>query len=222
MEKDFNMKIDADCSLHQQNNFISYRNRSNEPRRNTKSSTITTMTPYEAYCEYLAIKQHFTLDKYDYIKYNGKVRASENAFRSRRDRLLYTKVARHYEKEEFRNLLVSNFVLNEKMQSLSYSFKEECDKILDYMDSEDLKFDELFKGDDYNLPEVLNLLQREVITLETVIIMDEVLHFLKRFDKKYSDNIFCKDMVRKIRKYRPFVPLTDILKYRKIMKNIFT
>jgi hypothetical protein len=201
------------------------------------------MTPYEAYCEYLAIKQHFTLDKYDYIKYNGKVRASENAFRSRRDRLLYTKVARHYEKEEFRNLLVSNFVLNEKfyvanvfdedsvqiytswnrkMQSLSYSFKEECDKILDYMDSEDLKFDELFKGDDYNLPEVLNLLQREVITLETVIIMDEVLHFLKRFDKKYSDNIFCKDMVRKIRKYRPFVPLTDILKYRKIMKNIFT
>ena len=38
------------------------------------------MTGFEVYKTYLALKQHFTKQEYDYFKYNGKVRANENSF----------------------------------------------------------------------------------------------------------------------------------------------
>ena len=44
------------------------------------------MTGFEVYKMYLALKQHFTKEKYDYHKYRGKVRASEDAFEQRHDR----------------------------------------------------------------------------------------------------------------------------------------
>ena len=31
------------------------------------------MAPFEVYCEYLALKLHFSNPKYDYFKYNKKV-----------------------------------------------------------------------------------------------------------------------------------------------------
>ena len=37
------------------------------------------MTGFEVYKMYLALKQHFTKEKYNYHKYHGKVRASEDA-----------------------------------------------------------------------------------------------------------------------------------------------
>ena len=45
------------------------------------------MMPADAYRCYLALKNHFTKDHYDYIKYRGKTRASNEAFYKRKDRL---------------------------------------------------------------------------------------------------------------------------------------
>ena len=47
------------------------------------------MTGFEVYKMYLALKNHFTRDNYDYQKYNGKVSASEKAFEQRRDRFFF-------------------------------------------------------------------------------------------------------------------------------------
>ena len=52
------------------------------------------MTPFEAYSTYIALKQNFT-SSYDYHKYNGKISASEAAFRRRKDGLFFAKVAKH-------------------------------------------------------------------------------------------------------------------------------
>ena len=42
--------------------------------------------PLDAYKCYLAMKNHFTKDNYDYHKYAGKVRATREAFYKRKDR----------------------------------------------------------------------------------------------------------------------------------------
>ena len=55
------------------------------------------MTGYEVYKMYLALKQHFTNDKYDYRKYRGRVNASEKAFEERRDRYFFKKLATKYD-----------------------------------------------------------------------------------------------------------------------------
>ena len=46
------------------------------------------MTPFEVYTTYLAMKKHFTDQKYDFFKYNGKTRSSVGAFNKRRDQIL--------------------------------------------------------------------------------------------------------------------------------------
>ena len=47
---------------------------------------------YNAYITYLAIKQHFTSPEYDFIKYNGKVRASKDSFLKRRDKFFFDSI----------------------------------------------------------------------------------------------------------------------------------
>ena len=51
------------------------------------------MTGFEVYKTYLALKQHFTKTDYDYEKYRGKVRASEQSFEQRLDRYFFKKLA---------------------------------------------------------------------------------------------------------------------------------
>ena len=44
------------------------------------------LTPIEVYKNYLAFKNHFTKEKYDYFKYRGRSRSSTAAFNKRKDR----------------------------------------------------------------------------------------------------------------------------------------
>ena len=52
------------------------------------------MMPFDAYRCYLSLKNHFTKDHYDYIKYRGKTRATHQAFYKRKDRFWFEKFAR--------------------------------------------------------------------------------------------------------------------------------
>ena len=56
---------------------------------------------------YLALKKHFTTDQYDYFKYNGKVRASMDTFRTRNDAYFFTKLS---SKENWVEILIANMV----------------------------------------------------------------------------------------------------------------
>ena len=72
------------------------------------------MTGFEVYKMYLALKQHFTKEKYDYHKYRGKVRASEDAFEQRHDRYFFKKLATKYSDQEIVDYFVANFVSDPK------------------------------------------------------------------------------------------------------------
>ena len=48
--------------------------------------------PFDAYRCYLSLKNHFTKDHYDYIKYRGKTRATHQAFYKRKDRFWFEKL----------------------------------------------------------------------------------------------------------------------------------
>ena len=66
--------------------------------------------PADAYRCYLALKNHFTKDKYDYHKYHGKVRATNEAFYKRKDRFWFEKFARQKNDKEVEEFFVSNFI----------------------------------------------------------------------------------------------------------------
>ena len=190
--------------------------------------------PFDAYRCYLSLKNHFTKEHYDYIKYRGKTRATVQAFYKRKDRFWFEKIARQKKDKEVEEFFVSNFIYStdpgtmwigemikegegrytewkKKVQSLSYIFKEEVDSLL-----QDKRVDEVFdcsKGH----PVILKSHLGGDISIETMVICDRIFEYRKDFDKKLTDPVW-ETISKKIKKYSPFLNI-DVPRYKKILKQ---
>lgn len=197
------------------------------------------MTAFDTYRIYLALNQHFTRKTYDYFKYNGKVRASETAFLSRKDRYFFEKASRKFKKEEFVQFLLANYTSGtehwignlmsgenliqmkkwkKKIDSLTYTFKEDIISIVD----QDVSLDSCLKMKDGRHPLLYRLYLRKKISLETLIILDDLVGYSKLWSK-YDDRIM-NDLLFLMNKYRPFFHQAiqiDKGKYRKIVLDSF-
>ena len=191
--------------------------------------------PFDAYKCYLAMKNHFTKDKYDYLKYHGKVRATHQAFYKRKDRFWFEKFARNKNDKEIEEFFVSNFIYSsnpetmwigemikegegrytewkKKVQSLSYIFKEESESLFT-----NNKVDDVFdcsKGH----PIVLKKFLGGSLSIESMVIYDRILGYGKNFDKKLKDPVW-ETVSRRVKKYSPFLNI-DVFRYKKILKEV--
>ena len=68
------------------------------------------MDGFKAYRYYLAIKLHFTTDKFNVFENRGNVRGTREAFNARNDRYIFEKLAKRYpEDKEIIQFFVANF-----------------------------------------------------------------------------------------------------------------
>ena len=192
--------------------------------------------PFESYKLYNALKLHFETDGYDAIKYHFKTSVKPTSFFNRKDKFFFAKLAKTYEKE-LKEFYIANFkndvkyvgdMLNEGgekyyrdhkkvMESLTYQFKTDINKLNDM----DVSFDSLLEAEDNNHPLIIKLWMQEEILLETVVILDSILGFVERENKKITDTIIWPDIYRKIMKYKPFVKF-DRNKCLNLLKETFT
>ena len=192
--------------------------------------------PFESYKLYNALKLHFETDGYDAIKYHFKTSVKPTSFFKRKDKYFFAKLAKTYEKE-LKEFYIANFkndvkyvgdMLNEGgekyyrdhkkvMESLTYQFKTDINKLNDM----DVSFDSLLEAEDNNHPLIIKLWMQEEILLETVVILDSILGFVERENKKITDTIIWPDIYRKIMKYKPFVKF-DRNKCLNLLKETFT
>jgi hypothetical protein len=193
------------------------------------------MMPYDAYREYLALKNHFTKDSYDYFKYNKKVRATVQSFYKRKDRMWFEKISRQKSDKEVIDFFVANFAScpdpetlwigemikegeeryqnwQKKIQSLSYVFKEESQSLFD-----ENKFEDVFKCSTGH-PMLLKKFLGGKISLETMVLFDKIFAYSNNFDKKLQDPVW-QTVSRRIKKYNPFLNI-DVFSFRKILKKI--
>ena len=191
--------------------------------------------PADAYRCYLALKNHFTKDHYDYIKYRGKTRASNAAFYKRKDRFWFEKFARQKNDKEIEDFFVSNFIYStdpstmwigemikegegryqewqKKVQSLTYIFKEETESVF-----ENKKMDDMFDCSKGHPPILKSYLGGD-ISLESMVIYDRIFDYGKDFDKRLKDPVW-ETVSRKIKKYSPFLNI-DVSHYKKILKEV--
>ena len=193
------------------------------------------MMPFDAYRCYLSLKNHFTKDHYDYIKYRGKTRATVQAFYKRKDRFWFEKFARSKNDKEVEEFFVSNFIYStdpatvwigemikegegrytewkKKVQSLTYIFKEETESIF-----ENKKVDDMFDCSKGHPPILKSYLGGD-ISLESMVIYDRIFDYGKDFDKRLKDPVW-ETVSRKIKKYSPFLNI-DVSRYKKILKEV--
>ena len=194
------------------------------------------MTPFDVYKTYLAFKNHFTKENYDYFKYCGKSRASLDSFHKRKDRYFFERTSRQKNDDEIKAYFVANFAecndtqslwigeiiengeqiytnWMKKSQSLFYLFKTEAEVFIN-KDS----FVELFVIKNNQHQEILKKYFQGAISLESMVILDMILGYVKQFDKKLTDPVW-ETVSLRIRKYQPFLNI-DVAKYKEILKEI--
>ena len=193
---------------------------------------------FNAYKLYLAVKNHFTTN-YDFFKYNGKVNAKEDSFLKWKDKFFFAKLQRKYDKDQLRDLFVSNFadgedfwignVLTQKAESvytewkarqmkLSYILEQDLKFLLDYYNERNLDFNSLFVMENGH-PILLQCVLRNDIYVETMIIIDRVLNYSRRWNKVLDDPVWT-EFKKRMDKYSPFV-LFEAEKGKKILRKVF-
>ena len=193
------------------------------------------MQPYDVYTTYLAMKKHFTDNKYDFFKYNGKTRSSVSAFNKRKDKYFFERMSRKLSDDEIKLYFIANFVastdpssvwvgeimqsgerhykeLSKKYQSITYTFGQECAELF-----EEFTLPEVFDTRRGHPPIVKKYLAGE-LSIETVTILDIIFGFCAKLDKKLADPVW-ETVSFKVKKYRPFINI-DISKCKTILRDL--
>jgi hypothetical protein len=98
-----------------------------------------------------------------------------------------------------------------KTQSLSYIFKDE----VSIFNSKN--FDEMFKIEGNRHPKILKEYLQKKISLESMIILNNIIEYKKQFDKKLQDPVW-EFVSMRIEKYTPFLHI-DENKFKLILKE---
>lgn len=198
-----------------------------------------TMSAIEAYKIFQSVKLHFTSEKYNFFK-SGKVKISEKTFSMRRDRFVFQRLAKKYNREELISLVLANALKNEsiwsmnllepeaadnmteymnRIQAISYNLKQDMKKLLDWSQTNNESVDRVLIVDN-GYPPLLSMVMRGDIHLETLVIMNEILGFFDMWKRNIKDQIIWPGFARKCEKYSAFVlPKVDLQKMKKIIKD---
>lgn len=195
------------------------------------------MNGYEVFCQYQAIKLHFTTDTYCYFKYNGRVGTRPEGFEKRKDKYMFHRLARNLKDDEVKGFFIANFLMKQKAwtqdflepeamevyrnwrkkyESLSYIFDQDMGKIVSRFNEEDLGIASIFKPlTDGNFPLLWVMMNQNEIEFETMVILHGLTGVLDLWDKTYSSDYIYEKTSKLIRKYEPFLQL-DVPKFKKI------
>jgi hypothetical protein len=186
---------------------------------------------YKHYIDYLALKKHFETDGYDYHKYNGKIRASVDTFRSRPDAFFFQKLSKQTDPHE---RLLSNIVRNPKawirdivdeegqeiylawkkrIEALSYNFSQDLNKL-----NEDYKSNYVVNQGQH--PHLMTLYLQKQISLETATILFNMSKVSDYWQTDIADKYVARDIMRLLKKYYPFLQIEQ-KKFAKIIKDRF-
>jgi hypothetical protein len=164
------------------------------------------------------LKHHFTKPNYDVFKYNWKTRASVESFNKRKDRYFFERLSRKKSEQEIKEFYISNFAYSENPNGVYISdlmkdgFKVELEVFLSHQDLN--KFLEC-KNNQHSL--LIKKYLQKALSLETIVIVNEVLNYTKIYDKLLTDPIW-EMLSLKIKKYSPFLEINKE-KYIQIMKE---
>lgn len=169
------------------------------------------------------IKQHMN-GKYDVVKYNWCMRVSDKAYDKRRDKYFFKKLSEKYTLKELTLIFISNLVANQdawigeisdadalvfyreyigKLKLIKSNFEEDVRNIYYFSKKVEVKsLNELFDyNDKVNSSYIFKLLQSNIISFETFIILDSFLDLIDKHDTA-TNNLVWSNYSTKLHAYR--------------------
>lgn len=178
------------------------------------------ITPEKCFQLYMSVKTHFTNERYDAIKYNGRVKnADRSHLEKRNDRFLFSSLAKKFNNgTEAASFFVANFaygndypienydiglanlkVWQKRRQSLTKMFTDDisylCDQGICYNDFVECN----------PVPKVYILFKTKKINIETLAIIDQ----LDPYIEKWKSQLILKQEALKIKKLSSFIKFNE-------------
>ena len=194
------------------------------------------MNGFEIYKVYLAVKLHFTSknQSYDFHKHGGRTTARLETFTKRRDRYFFHKLSQSYDDTNAVDYFVSNFVTNtnlwvgdiignsgdenyrewsKRIEALHYYYEQDIDYLIERMSANEMTFDDIFTVQNGQHPPILKMVLAKRISIETFVILEDLLSFSKRLNEDISETVLWPKLYDRMVRYRPFLKY-NITKYK--------
>ena len=191
------------------------------------------MEGFKAYKYFMAIKLHFTTEKYDVFETNGRVSGSRATFEKRNDRFLFEKLGSRFNSDkDCIQFLVANFAYgnknvvysqesddyfqtwNKRKESRTRMFEVDLQTLESYIEKNHKEFKDLYSIET-GVPPLLNLYVGGHITLETMVILQDFDDYLSKWEPLI---MLWHDHFLTIRKVKRFVKY-DATKLKLIYDN---
>ena len=189
------------------------------------------MEPIDVYIMYCAMKAHFSRKDYDFNKYGGKTKVSRDSFFKRKDRHFFVKLSRKYTTAiEIKNYYISNFIKDKRGYIANFSdenykswllkrsgfFEQFVIELSPYIK----EFQPLFEVEGNNHPKLLKEFLGSRVSLETMIVLDELVEYGKNWDKLLEGDIIWIDLKKLMENYKGFLTINKNLYRMKLLKLI--
>lgn len=188
------------------------------------------MDGFKAYRYYLALKLHFTTEKFNVFENRGSVRGTRETFNARNDRYIFEKLANKYSTDkDIIQFFVANFAYNadtaiyeahqaednfiewtKRKQSITQVFVDDLAGIITHIETTKSKA-HLFGFDNSGeYPILLNMFIGGKVKIETMRILDDIYPFLEEWSNHPTVKYIWSNEFLRIKK------LTGFVKYDKI------
>ena len=182
--------------------------------------TEKTMEAIDVYLMYCAMKAHFNSD-YDFIKYDGKTKIKRDSFYKRKDRSFFVKIAKKYTNPK--DYFIANFTKNKKGYVADFTdeiFESWQLKRQGFFNMFEVElspfvkeFEPLFSVENSQHPKLLKEFLGSRVSLETLIILDELVSYTDKWDKHLNGDIIWTDLKKLMNNYKRFLTI-DKNRYR--------
>jgi hypothetical protein len=173
------------------------------------------MNQFQAYQMFNALRAHFQ-GKFDFIKYQGKMKVSPQSLQLRKDQYQFAKLAKH---PDAKGLCIANFIIHQdywindivgeegaqnyagwkkRQESLTYEIQQNISKL-------DPDFDKNFEVSDNEHPLLYKMWNRGDVCTEFMIVLDSLVRFTPVWNKKMKGDPIWDQAYLIFRRYAPFV-----------------
>lgn len=182
------------------------------------------MTGFKAFRYYVALKLHFTKDKFNVFENRGNVKGSYQAFDARNDKFLFEKLARKYRTDqEIIQFLVANIAYGndnivygmeeaeeyyiqwtKRKQSLTKTFKDDLNLLQLESEKNNLSLDQIINFTLNTYPYIIKLYLGKLISMESICILNDFIPMITKWEVEPTALILEED-IRRIKKLKGFV-----------------
>lgn len=183
------------------------------------------MNGFSAFRYYLAVKLHFSNDKFSVFENNGNVKYSMETFNARNDRFIFDKLTRKFDAaKDIIQFYVANFAYGndnfiyaieeadqyyaewiKRKESITKIFHDDLSKVQLEIEKYAYTMDHVFTNKDGNFPVILKLYLGKVITIETMSILNARKPIIQEWKQDPNITLVFEQDLRRIEKLIGFI-----------------